>query len=384
MGSNSSDDNEDFYTPGDESLIEHRVAIAKTSLLKAKLRLDKEYQEYLDYDEVATIKQRRSLYSHVKKNLQLDASQVISPRFTSDIHHIEPAHSLSEEAKSQFLIGSWDGKCYVMDQAKEAGDEMELLKSFDHGDKVSTVDYSSQSGNVFVGGFSSDISIFDTKTDSKNTLSGHLNRITKVKHHMDHPYLFSSSHDETWRFWDLVKMKEVYYQEGHTGALNDLDLHTDGSLIASAGRDGFIKLWDLRSGQLIADLVNEGHVGGVQSVKFRPDGTQLASGGTDHNLIIWDLRNTSSKMESLLVHKGVITSIDFTKDNMCMVSGSYDGKVVISECDSWNPIKKFESVDKVMSVITFEGSISEKQKYNFNLASVGWAGDVKMYSMEED
>ncbi len=52
---------------------------------------------------------------------------------------------------------------------------------------------------------------------------------------------------------------------------------------------GELKLWDARSGGLIADL--RGHAGPVLSLAFTPDGKTLASGSADGVVKLWDTTN---------------------------------------------------------------------------------------------
>src|SRR5207249_462838 len=68
----------------------------------------------------------------------------------------------------------------------------------------------------------------------------------------------------------------------------------DGKVLASAGQDCLLKLWEVSTGREIATL--QGHLSGIRYVAFTPDGTTLISAGVDANLRVWDVPSLREKM----------------------------------------------------------------------------------------
>lgn len=70
---------------------------------------------------------------------------------------------------------------------------------------------------------------------------------------------------------------QLELQLGHRGAILTLAYAPDGQLVASAGDDGMIKLWDTSTGELRATL--PANQGPLLELFFMPDGKTLASAG---------------------------------------------------------------------------------------------------------
>src|SRR5262249_38053338 len=68
----------------------------------------------------------------------------------------------------------------------------------------------------------------------------------------------------------------------------------DGERIASAGKDGKVKIWNSRTRRVIQAF--PAHEGAACSVAFHPGGRPLASAGTDRLVKVWDLQATGREV----------------------------------------------------------------------------------------
>ncbi len=116
--------------------------------------------------------------------------------------------------------------------------------------------------------------------------------------------------------------KEQLRLAAHKDPIYALCLSADGKLIATAGADKVIRLWEPVSQKEIGKL--EGHTGHILALAFSPDGTMLASGGADKVLNFWGTTNWSQAI-TLTSHPAPVTSLAWTADGKNLTSSCEDG-----------------------------------------------------------
>ena len=147
--------------------------------------------------------------------------------------------------------------------------------------------------------------------------------------------LASAGADGTIRIWDPATGQQRAVLQGHQGWVEAVCAVSVGgqSLLASAGTDGTIRIWDPATGQQRAVL--QGHQGWVEAVCAVSVGGQslLASAGTDGTIRIWDPA-TGQQHAILPAHQGGVNGVCVVSRGglPMLASAGTDGTVGI-----WDP-----------------------------------------------
>lgn len=153
--------------------------------------------------------------------------------------------------------------------------------------------------------------------------------------------------------------------KAHTAPVIVADTDPTGTLLATGGADGLVKVWDIKGGFVTHNL--RGHGGVISALKFYAPknasraalptevvtarnfggkkknqkrgeseelGWRLATGADDTKIRVWDLVK-SNCIAVLDSHVSVVRGLDWSADGRTLVSGGRDKVVCLWDTKSW-------------------------------------------------
>lgn len=118
---------------------------------------------------------------------------------------------------------------------------------------------------------------------------------------------------------------------GHRDTLYAAAFSPDERLIATAGYDANIVVWDAESGQRRWEAA--GHNGAVFSLAFSPNGEVLVSGSADETVKVWDVAS-GRRLDTMSQPEGEVHAVAVTPDGRHVVAGSGDNRVRVWRLES--------------------------------------------------
>jgi len=110
-----------------------------------------------------------------------------------------------------------------------------------------------------------------------------------------------------------------FARNSHDGPITDIIYSPDGSLIATASKDGNVRLWDAANGSSVRTI--SGHNGGVNSIAFSPDGALLASGSDDRTAKLWNVADGSLVRTLFPLMESRVVEVEFSPDGSLLALG---------------------------------------------------------------
>jgi len=144
--------------------------------------------------------------------------------------------------------------------------------------------------------------------------------------------LITGHFDGGLRLWDLRSGEVVVEMEKvHTAAITDVEASpTDMGTVGTTGKDDFVTVTDVRMEKKMASMTHPSfkNTYAFTGCGFSPNGAYIACGGANGNVYAFDVKKSSCAVVGQGGHKGMVTAAAWSTDGENVVTSGKDKSIV--------------------------------------------------------
>jgi WD40 repeat protein/transcriptional regulator with XRE-family HTH domain len=248
----------------------------------------------------------------------------------------------------------------------------------------------SPDGKYLVSAAKGGVRLWETASEAPvKKINGHDGWVAKFAFNHEGTLLATAGREGMVKLWDFPSMTlRKTITLGENIFAYDLKFSPDGKTLATANfmtmqSAGRIDLWEVSSGKLLFSLGDElGEGIAVWTLDFSPNGRQLAAGYSDNYARVWDISDMQPQAQPVLVlrgHSASIWSLAYSPDGNRLATASLDRVAKL-----WD-MTPGENQGALLT--TFPGHTAEVSDVAFSpdgnfLAAASWDGTVRVYLIQ--
>lgn len=271
-------------------------------------------------------------------------------------------------ASDRFATISQDGSIRIWD----ASDYSVVAKANVTGTRPSSLCYSA---DILISGWDDGCircHVSDTGEYLWTIDNAHTGGVTALQLSNNQRFILSGGKQGDVRVWDIRKRDLVSHLKEHTMSITGMALFDDDIHVISCSRDRSLLCWDLRQERRISSHTQR--MGGISSICLSRDQTQVLTVGQEKKISYWDLRIESPIKLIQKAHLDEATCIAVAHNLDVIATGGTDHVVKL-----WN----FQTGELLVDGIGHSGTV---RKLRFSpddrqLVSVGDDGNIFVWNM---
>jgi WD40 repeat protein len=172
-----------------------------------------------------------------------------------------------------------------------------IVSQFKHGSPLISCRYHPSGSHIFYGAQDHGICRWEIGGEKSVRFSGHESWVRGIAFDSAGNTVVSAGFDHRliWHAAMEAEPKPIRSIEAHDGWVRTVAVSPDNKLLASAGNDQLVKIWDFESGEQLGQLA--GHESDIYNVVFHPSEARLVSADLKGKIIDWDLETSTPVRE---------------------------------------------------------------------------------------
>jgi len=171
-----------------------------------------------------------------------------------------------------------------------------------------------------------------------HTLRGHQDSVTCVAVSLDANIIASAGEDAVIQVWNIAEQKRIADIAGHQDQVRSIALTTDAKFLISGSRDGSVRIWNIATGQRIRTFGER--VMTITKIALNPQGRTVAIADGTGTVLLWDVLD-NAVLARLTCQNNGVNAIRFSRDGHSLAVGGGDGSVMIWNVRTGTPIHTF-------------------------------------------
>lgn len=198
-----------------------------------------------------------------------------------------------------------------------------------HDDYIYSVSWGAEDKTLASASYDKLIKIWNAETGAEEkTLKDHADAVYGLTYNPPGNLLASASADRSVKVWDVASGKRIYTLSGHGDIVFALDWAPGGSELISAGADKTLRAWKVNAQAGNQARSTTAHGSTLNDAAFSRDGKLIASAGDDRVVKIWDATNGAEKKKIEGFSEGIL-SVAFSPDATQIAAGGFNGEIAI-------------------------------------------------------
>ncbi len=165
--------------------------------------------------------------------------------------------------------------------------------------------------------------------------------------------LAGSPEDHVLQLWTLPAPLDLKATAAHAGAVRAVEWSPAGDVVATAGDDREIRLWEPRTLRPLGPPFPLLHTDAVRALKFTPDGQYLISAGRDGNIIAWNWRLRKPASGPVHGHDRWIFDLTVSPDGKKLATASWDNTVKLWSLPDLRPLGRLQEKSGAVGGVAF-------------------------------